>query len=46
VVDDAVRPIAGAEVRITGDSRVINLTSGASGSFDVAAQPGVYLVLV
>lgn len=47
VVDDAIRPIAGATVNITGQGVAINLTTDERGSFLVPdLEPGAYLVRV
>jgi hypothetical protein len=47
VVDEAVRPLAGATVTATGNSGTLNGTTGADGLFQFdGLAPGVYLVEV
>ncbi|HUR24642.1 MAG TPA: carboxypeptidase-like regulatory domain-containing protein [Candidatus Thermoplasmatota archaeon] len=47
VVDDAIRPVGGALVDVTGGGATYNATSGADGQFRFTGlAPGAYVVLV
>lgn len=47
VVDDAIRPIAGASIDVTGPGGAFNATTDAGGLFEIRGlEPGAYLVRV
>jgi hypothetical protein len=46
VVDDAIRPVSGATVEVSGQGLVANATSDAQGMFSIPLPPGAYVVRV